>query len=207
MKAVIGLLALAVAACGVVPSTAATHAATPADPTRFATILAALQSDLVKVQADRAHEEADITFGLGNPAGACYNLWNNVRYDVLQRLNHDARVNTLNDRTELQTLLNEMRGELVNLQNYNRAFGNNLVAPFGGHWATDAIAAMWTTMQMTEGAANNIIDLANGTVAAGFQRYRKVWQVSHCASNKLLAAVPLRVPHVSVEKLPPPTDP
>jgi hypothetical protein len=207
LRAAIGLLAFAVAACGIVPSTAVTHTGHPADPPRFLSIRAALKSDLDKVQADRANEEADVTFGTTNPASACYNLFNNVRYDVEQRLNHDARFNTWNDAMVLQSQITATWHEVVNLQSYNRDFGNNGVTPFAGKWAATAIDAMMARMRAIAGTANGLISQVNSAVAAGFKRYHQVWQGNHCATSKALRTVPVRVPLIVVQKLPPAIDP
>lgn len=203
-----GLVALAATACDAVPAHAPARAADPPVAPRFGSILAALTSDRAKADTDLANERTDITFGDGSPASKrCYILFNNVRYDVEQRLDHDAHVNTSSDAASMQSQLDAIWHELVNLQHYNQDFSNNGVAPFGGKWATAAIAAMTTKMTATAAAANIRIRTVNDDVAEGYTQYRLAWKRWKCGQSKLLRGRPVQVRRVKVRKLPKPSDP
>jgi hypothetical protein len=171
-------------------------------------MMAALTSDQAKADTDLANETTDIYFGNASPATQrCYILFNNVRYDVKQRLDHDAHANTSNDAASLQAQLNATWQELVNLQAYNQDFSNNGVAPFGGAWATTAISAMLAKMAATATAANAAIATVNADVAAGYRLYRSAWKRWNCPASKSLPGSPVHVRAVTVKRLPKPTDP
>lgn len=208
LKAATGLLALSLTACGAVPGNAPPRAADPPDPPRFLTVMAALTSDQAKAATDLANETSDIYFGdVHLSSQRCYILFNDVRYDVEQRLDHDARVNTSNDAASLQAQLNLTWQELVQLQQYNQNFSNNGVAPFRGAWATAAIAAMIAKMTVTAAAANTTIAAVNEDVVDGYKQYQAAWQRWNCPASKLLHGPPVKVPRVKVKRLPKPTDP
>ena len=203
----IGLMALTVTACGVLPASAPAAATHPQDPPRFASILAALASDQGVAGNDLAAEAQDISYGDASPASQrCYILANNVRYDVDTRLDHGARSSTSDDAAGLQAQLDAKWQELVNLQLYNQEFGNNGVAPFNGAWATAAISAMMGTMTSTAATANTTIATVNGDVAAGYRQYRLAWSQWDCPMSKLLQGPP-QLPMVTVRSLPKPGDP
>jgi len=189
VKAAIGLLALV--AMVIAAGSAAPRARS--DPTRFRSVLAALRSDLRKVKRDLAGEERDIRYGRTNPAGACYNLFNNVHYDVNQRLDHDAGANALIDRNNLQGQIGVMEGEIRHLSRYEKDFGNNRVAPLGGHWAEEAIGAMRARMQHTTSSANQLIDQVNADVMRGYMRARLAWEANSCPPGDKLTTTPVHL--------------
>jgi hypothetical protein len=197
----IGLMALTVAACGLVPASSPAAARAP-DPPSLATIRAALTVDQSQADTDLTNVTTDIGSGNADPASErCYVLANNVRYDVDQRLNRGARASTSSDAATLQAQFDAKWQELVNLQQYNLDFGNNGVAPFGGNWATTAISQMMTALTTTATAANASIALVNNDVAAGYQQYRSAWGQWGCPASQLLQA-PAQVALVKVKGLP-----
>jgi hypothetical protein len=205
LKVAVGLLAVSLTACTAVPANAP---AREVDPPRFLTILAALKSDRAKAATDVASEATDIKFGAAHqPSQRCYILFNDVRYDVKQRLDHDERLNTSQDAASLQKQFDATWQELVHLQQYNQDFSNNGVAPFGGAWATAAIDAMMKKMRATAGAANRAIAAVNSDVAEGYKKYHSAWKRWNCQPSKLLHGRPVHVAKVTVKKLPKPTDP
>jgi hypothetical protein len=205
LKAATGLLAVGLTACAVVPANAPARAA---DPPRFLTILAALKSDRARAGTDLASEATDIKFGdVHKSSQRCYILANDVSYDVEQRLDYDARLNTSEDAASLQKQFDATWQELVQLQQYNQDFSNNGVAPFGGAWATAAIDAMMKKMGATAAAANRAVAAVNGDVAEGYKKYHAAWKRWSCPRSKLLHGRPVHVSNVTVKKLPKPSDP
>lgn len=204
----IGLLAVAVAACGVLPAAVPADSAPPPDPPRFTTLEAALTSDLDEAAADLGNETADITNGDDSQAAQhCYILSNNVRYDVERKLDQGASASASGDAASLQARLDATWHELVNLQQYSQEFSNNGVAPFNGDWAAEAITEMMAAMTATAGRANTTIATINGDVAEGYRQYRAAWQQWGCPVSKLIQGSPPQVPKVTVKKLPKPRDP
>ena len=110
-----------VAACG-----SARHAGH--DPASFRSVLAALQSDMRKANSDLRGEEKDIRDGATSSAGPCYSLFNNVNYDVVQRLDRDAAGDAVLDRNWLNNDIAQMKTDINTVQHDVRDFQNDAVA-------------------------------------------------------------------------------
>ena len=71
----------------------------------------ALSRDLIKITLDLRYEEQDASVGaMGNGEPLCYNLMNNVNFDVLMTMDNFAGT-VVADQANMQNDVNTRRGE------------------------------------------------------------------------------------------------
>ena len=189
MKAAAGLLSVAVLL--IASRGGASHAAH--DPARFASVLAALRSDMRKENRDLGGEIRDILHGAQPSTGPCYNLFNNVNYDVVQRLDHDASGNALFDRNWLGGDISVMRTDITTLQEDVRDLENDGV-PVGTQ--TRAISSLRQKIAQTRTTANTYIGQVNADVTTGYRLARRYWRAHRCPASDQVTASAVSVPHL-----------
>jgi hypothetical protein len=190
LKAAAGLLATAmvlISACG-----NARHAGH--DPASFRSVLAALQSDMRKANSDLRGEAKDIRRGTASPAGPCYSLFNNVNYDVVQRLDRDAAGGAVLDRNSLSSDIAQMKMDIKTLQEDVRDFQNDAVA----HVSREkrAVASLRRIIARTRRTADEYIAQVNADVSTGYQLAGQFWRQHRCPAGDQIGTPAVQVPLV-----------
>ena len=163
------------------------------DPAKFGTVEHALRTDLTKVDLDLGRERRDMRLrARGHRVSPCYNLKNNVNFDVLTVI-HDFVVTTVtSNRNSMQTDMNHMRSDKSGFQRDITDFINDGVARPAG--ARKAIAAITTKISRAKNRANRLIADVNAGVRTAY-RIANQLASAHCLGAGPGTAVP-RVPPV-----------
>ena len=168
VKSVIGKLTVAfaifpvlvgVAACGI-----GTAQQLHADPPKFSNLEQTLNIDLTKVDSDLAGEVGDAAAGANGAPGqpACYNLVNNVNFDVLKVIDNFIEGTVMADVASTQDDINTIRQDVANFQADIADFANDGVPGPAG--SPQTISAMKNEIRRFIKAINGTITKINADV-------------------------------------------
>lgn len=154
----------------------------PPDPPKFSTVIQALNSDLAKIRSDLQRERLDAAGGAAGPSEPpCYNLVNNVNFDVLQTIDNFAQNTVSTDVTNLQNDINTIRSDVSSYKADLADFLNEGVhSPTGSQGEVTEINH---EIGQAVAQANRIIKAMQADIGSAYKIADRL-AVHHCSADK-----------------------
>jgi outer membrane murein-binding lipoprotein Lpp len=154
----------------------------PHDPPKFSSVIRTLNTDLAKIRGDLRRERRDASAGAAGPGEpACYNLVNNVNFDVLKTIDNFAQSTVSSDVTNLQNDIDTLRSDVRSYQADLADFINDGVrSPTGSN---GEIREIHHRIRQVVARANRIIKGLQAAISSAYKIADHL-AVGHCSSDK-----------------------